>query len=404
MYLSRLSLNEFRNYKALQLGYQSDLEPGLFVFYGDNAQGKTNLLEAISMLAMASSFHTSNDREVVNWSAQEHVAHIDGTVKRAKDDLQIEIIIFDPTPPTFETNEPKIRQTHLLELPANAPRKRCKINGAPKKTVEAIGQLRVVLFAPTDLRLVDGAPDERRRFLDRALCQIQPHYCQALMKYRKIVAQRAALLKRIRDQQEDPQMLNYLDEQLTQLANQVIHERQRMIAILNQHANTIQQAISAGREQLQIVYRPSFKVDAAWSVVEASQQYLTQLREVRKKEIWQGICLLGPHRDDLEFLVNGVNMLTYGSRGQQRTVALATKLAELAFMRISTDEEPVLLLDDVFSELDQSRRDYLLSQIINHDQVFLTSTDLTVFPPEIMKQAHIYRVAAGTLTSQRYLP
>ena len=114
--------------------------------------------------------------------------------------------------------------------------------------------------------------------------------------------------------------------------------------------------------------------------------------------------MLGPHRDDLEFLVNGVNMLTYGSRGQQRTVALATKLAELAFMRISTDEEPVLLLDDVFSELDQSRRDYLLSQIINHDQVFLTSTDLTVFPPEIMKQAHIYRVAAGTLTSQRYLP
>jgi DNA replication and repair protein RecF len=396
MYLSRLSLNEFRNYKHLTLA----LEPGLFVFHGDNAQGKTNLLEAISMLAMASSFHASNDREVVNWSAQEHVAHIDGTVKRAKDDLQIEVIIFDPTPPTFETNEPIIRQTRSLELPANAPRKRCKINGAPKKTVEAIGQLRVVLFAPTDLHLVDGTPDERRRFLDRALCQIQPHYCQALMKYRKIVAQRSALLKRIRDQQEDPQMLNYLDEQLTQLANQVIHERQRMIAILNQHASTIQQTISAGREKLQIIYRPSFKVDAAWSAVEAPQQYLTQLREVRKKEILQGICLLGPHRDDLEFLVNGVNMLTYGSRGQQRTAALATKLAELAFMRISTDEEPVLLLDDVFSELDQSRRDYLLSQIITHDQVFLTSTDLTGFPTEIVRQAHIYRVTAGTVTSQ----
>ncbi len=195
-------------------------------------------------------------------------------------------------------------------------------------------------------------------------------------------------------------MLNYLDEQLTQLANQVIHERQRMITILNQHASTIQQAISAGREQLQIVYRPSFKVDAAWSVAEAPQQYLTQLREVRKKEILQGICLLGPHRDDLEFLVNGVNMLTYGSRGQQRTAALSTKLAELAFMRISTDEEPVLLLDDVFSELDQSRRNYLLSQVITHDQVFLTSTDLTGFPPEIVRQAHIYRVTAGTVTSQ----
>jgi DNA replication and repair protein RecF len=395
MYLSRLSLNEFRNYKELAL----DLEPGLFVFHGDNAQGKTNLLEAVSMLAMANSFHASNDREVVNWFAQEHVAHIDGTVKRGQDDLHIEIVIFDPTPPAFETSEPTVRQTRSLELPANAPRKRYKINGAPKKTMEAIGHLRVVLFAPTDLHLVDGTPDERRRFLDRTLCQIQPHYCQALMKYRKIVAQRAALLKRIRDQQEDPQMLNYLDEQLTQLANQMIHERQRMIATLNQHANSIQQAISGGREQLQIVYRPSFKVAATWSATEAPQRYLTQLREARKKEILQGVCLLGPHRDDLEFLVNGVNMLMYGSRGQQRTAALATKLAELAFMRISTDEEPVLLLDDVFSELDHLRRDYLLSQIIHHNQVLLTSTDLTGFPTEIIKQAHVYHVADGMVKS-----
>jgi DNA replication and repair protein RecF len=399
MYLSHLSLNEFRNYKELAL----DLEPGLFVFYGDNAQGQTNLLEAVSMLAMASSFHASNDREVVNWFAQEHVAHIDGTVKRCEDDLRIEIILFDPTPPIFETPTQVVRETHLLELPANAPRKRYKINGAPKKTMEAIGQLRVVLFAPTDLHLVDGSPDERRRFLDRALCQIQPHYCQALMKYRKIVAQRAALLKRIRDQQEDPQMLNYLDEQLTQLANHVIHERQVMIAMLNQHANTFQQAISGGREQLEIVYRPSFKVDTAWSTVEAPQQYLAQLHETRKKEIWQGICLLGPHRDDLEFLVNGVNMLTYGSRGQQRTAALATKLAELAFMRINTGDEPVLLLDDVFSELDHLRRDYLLSQVIHHDQVFLTSTDLTGFPAEIVKQAHIYHVVNGIVTLENAL-
>jgi len=396
MYLSRLSLNEFRNYKELALA----LEPGLFVFHGDNAQGKTNLLEAVSMLAMASSFHASNDREVVNWFAQDHVAHIDGTVKRREDDVRIEIIIFDPTPPTFEANEQAIRQTHPIELPANVPRKRYKINGAPKKTMDAIGQLRVVLFAPTDLHLVDGSPDERRRFLDRALCQIQPHYCQALMKYRKIVAQRAALLKRIRDQQEDPQMLNYLDEQITQLANHVIHERQQMITILNQHANTIQQAISGGREQLQIVYRPSFKVDAVWSAAEAPQQYLAQLREVRKKEILQGTCLRGPHRDDLEFVVNGVNMLTYGSRGQQRTAALATKLAELAFMHISTGDEPVLLLDDVFSELDHLRRDYLLSQVMHHSQVFLTSTDLSGFPGEVVKQAHIYHVAGGIVTLQ----
>lgn len=397
MYLSRLSLNEFRNYQQLAL----TLEPGLFVFHGDNAQGKTNLLEAISMLATANSFHTSNDREVVNWFAQEHVAHIDGTVRRGEDDLRIEMIIFDPTPPTFERQEQAIRQTHTIELPANSPRKRCKINGAPKKTTDAIGYLRVVLFAPTDLHLVDGSPDERRRFLDRTLCQIQPHYCQTLMKYRKIVAQRAALLKRIRDQQEDPQMLNYLDEQLTHLAYHIMHERLRMITLLNQHATTIQQTISGGREQLQIVYHPSFKLETDWSKTEAPKQFLAQLRDAHKKEVWQGMCLRGPHRDDLEFLVNGVNMLTYGSRGQQRTVALATKLAELAFMRISTDDEPVLLLDDVFSELDHLRRDYLLSQVIQHDQVFLTTTDLTGFPVEMVKQAHVYHVANGIVTLEK---
>lgn len=397
MYLSRLSLNEFRNYQQLAL----TLEPGLFVFHGDNAQGKTNLLEAISMLATANSFHTSNDREVVNWSAQEHVAHIDGTVRRGEDDLRIEMIIFDPTPPTFERQEKAIRQTHAIELPANSPRKRCKINGAPKKTTDAIGYLRVVLFAPTDLHLVDGSPDERRRFLDRTLCQIQPHYCQTLMKYRKIVAQRAALLKRIRDQQEDPQMLNYLDEQLTHLACHIMHERLQMITLLNQHATTIQQTISGGREQLQIVYHPSFKLETDWGETEAPKQFLAQLRDAHKKEVWQGMCLRGPHRDDLEFLVNGVNMLTYGSRGQQRTVALATKLAELAFMRISTDDEPVLLLDDVFSELDHLRRDYLLSQVIQHDQVFLTATDLTGFPAEIVKQAHVYHVANGIVTLKK---
>ncbi len=394
MYLSRLSLNGFRNYKQVVLA----LEPGFFVFHGDNAQGKTNLLEAMSMLAMASSFHASNDREVVSWFAQEHVAHIDGTVSRHEGDIRIEIIIFDPTPPRFEAHDQPIRQTHAIELPANAPRKRYKINGVPKKMMQAIGQLRVVLFAPTDLHLVDGSPDERRRFLDRALCQIQPHYCHALMNYRKIMAQRAALLKRIRDQQEDPQMLNYLDEQLTQLAHHIIHERQSMVAVLNQHANTFQQIMSGGREQLQIIYRPSFNVNMAWSAEESLQQYLAQLREVRKKEIVQGVCLRGPHRDDLAFLVNGVNMLTYGSRGQQRTVALATKLAELAFMRMSTGDEPILLLDDVFSELDHLRRDYLLSQVVQHDQVFLTSTDLAGFPTEIVRQAHIYHVADGTVT------
>ena len=394
MYLSDLTLNEFRNYRHLELS----LGRGLFLFYGDNAQGKTNLLEAVGMLATGSSFHAASDREVVNWQAPDHIARLNAGVKRREDDVQIEIVVFDPTPPLLEG---EVSPHKTIELPATTQRKRIKVNTIPRKIIDLIGQMKVVLFAPTDLQLVDGSPEERRRFLDRALCQVQPRYCQALLQYRKIITQRSALLKRVRDNQEDPRMLEYLDDRLTNLANVIIFERRRMLSSLNQQTMLLQETLSGGLEHLQIVYRPSFKVDAAWSTTEAQQHYRTQLREVRKKELMQGVCLLGPHRDDLEFLVNGVNMLTYGSRGQQRTAALSAKLAELAYMRAITGDEPVLLLDDVFSELDTQRRGHLLSEVLQHEQVLLTATDLTSFPQEIRAQAHIYEVVGGDLKKKQ---
>ncbi|GAC1400010.1 MAG: DNA replication/repair protein RecF [Ktedonobacteraceae bacterium] len=387
MYLSHLTLSEFRNYRQLSL----PLGPGLFLFYGENAQGKTNLLEAVSMLSTATSFHASSDRAVVNWNAPDHIARLEATVIRQEGDAHIEMGIFDPTPDGVQTPR------RGMELPANTPRKRIKVNDLPRRAIDLIGQMKVVLFAPTDLHLVDGSPEERRRFLDRALCQVSPRYCQDVVKYRKIVMQRSALLKRIRDVQEDPRLLDFLDEQLVILAMHIISERYNMITALTPIANELQASISGKREQLHIVYRPSFTVDASWNSAEAKQHYLEQLRGVRKKELLQGVCLLGPHRDDLEFVVNGVNMLTYGSRGQQRTTALSTKLAELAYMRDSTGDEPILLLDDVFSELDSLRREYLLQQVRQHQQIFLTATDLTGFPPEIMTQARIYHVENGMI-------
>jgi DNA replication and repair protein RecF len=411
MYLSSLSLHEFRNYRQLELS----LGAGLFLFYGQNAQGKTNLLEAVSMLATGSSFHAAADREVVNWHAPDHIARVQGLVHREEDEVQLEMVIFDPTPPVIENNFPVgarfiapssdqsiapsstqfIAPSPPVELPPTTPRKRVKVNGVPRRTIDFIGQMKVVLFAPTDLHLVDGSPDERRRFLDRALCQVQPRYCAAIVQYRKIVTQRSALLKRIRDNLEDPRMLDYLDDRLTTLANMIIFERRRMLDALNQHTRTLQETLSGGREHLQIVYRPSFKIDPAWNTLEAQQHYREQLRAIQKREILQGVCLLGPHRDDLEFLVNGVNMLTYGSRGQQRTTALSAKLAELAYMRNSTNDEPVLLLDDVFSELDPQRRSHLLHHVLQHTQVLLTATDTTDFPPEILQKAHTYEVLGG---------
>ena len=393
MYLAHLSLNDFRNYTHLDLS----LGPGLFLFSGENAQGKTNLLEAIAMLATSNSFHAGADREVVSWQAPDHLARITASIRHREEDVKIEIVVFDPTPPYPQSTNHTYRP---MQMPAGMQRKRIKVNGVPKKAIELVGQLKVVLFAPTDLHLVDGSPEERRRFLDRSLCQLQPRYYQAWQKYRKVITQRAALLKRIRDNQENPSMLDYLDEQLVTQANLIMFERQRMLASLDQHAHTLQETISGGREHLQIVYRPSFAIDPAWDTPEAQQHYREQLREARRKEIHQGMCLLGPHRDDVEFLVDGISMLTYGSRGQQRTVALSAKLAELAYMHASTGDEPVLLLDDVFSELDHLRREYLLQQILQHEQVLLTATDFTNFPAEILARSHRYKVENGCLLAE----
>ena len=388
MHLSHLSLKDFRNFDQLDL----TLGPGLFLFQGENAQGKTNLLEAVAMLATSNSFHASSDREIVNWHASDRVTRLAASVEQHNEDVKIEIVIIDPTQP--EKGSSADGEIPIIP-PNDRQRKRIKINSVPKRAIDLIGLVTVVLFSPNDLGLVDGSPEERRRFLDRGLCQMQPHYCQSLQKYRKIVTQRSALLKRIRENQEDPRMLDFLDEKLTELATMITFERRRMVDSLNQHVDELQAIISGGREHLTIVYRPSFLIEPAWDTMKTLQNYREQLLEARRKEIRQGVCLLGPHRDDLEFLVNGVNMLTYGSRGQQRTVALASKLGELAFMRTVTGEEPILLLDDVFSELDFSRREYLLRQVLRHEQVLITATDFASFPEEILAKAYQYRVVSG---------
>ena len=391
MYLSQLALTDFRNFRQQELS----LGPGLFLFHGENAQGKTNLLEAVTMLTTAHSFHTTSDREVMNWDSSEHLTRLRSTAVRSGGPLQIEIVIFDPAAAAVSSSA--IPLTPVAGPNNDRPRKRIKVNGVVKRSLDLFGQVTIVLFSPTDLNLVAGPPEERRRFLDRCLCQMRAQYCQALLKYRKVVTQRSALLKRVRENQEDPRMLDYLDEKLTELANVLIYERQRMIAALNEQVDDLQSSLSGGKEHLRLVYRPSFQTDPSWSLLESLEHYRVQLREARRREIHQGVCSLGPHRDDLEFLVNGVNMLSYGSRGQQRTVALAAKLAELAYMHLNTGEEPILLLDDVFSELDLPRRAHLLRQVLHHQQVLMTTTDFSGFPPEILEKAHLHRVVRGTI-------
>ena len=392
MHLSHLALHDFRNFRHLDL----PLGCGLSLFYGENAQGKTNLLESVSMLATSNSFHASSDREVVNWYAPDRVARISAEVERREDEVKVEIVIIDASSADTEV------ESAYSAAPPDRQRKRIKVNGAVKKATDLIGQVTVVLFAPTDLRLVDGSPEDRRRFLDRALCQAQPRYCAALARYRKVISQRSALLKRIRENQEDPRMLEFLDEKLVELASLIIHERQRMVNALNTHVDGLQTLISGGREGLQIAYRPAFQLDPAWNTLEAMEQYRRQLQAARRREIQQGVCLLGPHRDDLDFVANDVNLLTYGSRGQQRTAALSAKLAELEFMRVATGEEPILLLDDVFSELDAARREYLLRLALEHEQALVTATDMAGIPEEMLSRIHRFSVVAGEIAHTHF--
>ncbi|MGZ3582667.1 MAG: DNA replication/repair protein RecF, partial [Ktedonobacterales bacterium] len=277
---------------------------------------------------------------------------------------------------------------------------------------------------------VIGSPAERRRFLDITLCQVHPAYCRMLSQYQKIVTQRAALLRRIRDNEDSPHALTFWDDQLATLAAPIMRQRAAFLARADVTARRVYASLAHENEfdemeladdgtadggvdvgarngdtGLRLVYHPSYGGSLAGTDAEIAAGMKAQLAQLRRREIAQGANVLGPHRDDLAFLAGGVDLATYGSRGQQRSVALALKLAELGYIEQETGDQPILLLDDVLSELDARRRADLLEAVSGLDQVLLTTTDLDSLPDEARKSAdtHIYRVRAGQI-SERRLP
>ena len=393
MLLERLRFTNFRNYEQLDLA----LRPGLLIFEGRNAQGKSNLLEGIALLATSRSFRAGGERETVRWGAPGAFARVDAQMQRRAGPLQVEILIADPHPlypPAARADE-----SHA-SLPAPpALRKRVKINGVPRRAIDLLGQAQVVLFTPPDLDLVAGVPQQRRHYLDVMLCQVSRRYAHALGQFQKVQAQRAALLRRIREDQEDPRALTYWDEQFATLAAPLMLERARMIAWVDERARRFYAQLSGGEDALQVLYRPSFAGALTLSTVEEMQRgFREELHKLRRRETHAGMNLLGPHRDDLAFLdQQHMDLAVYGSRGQQRSAALALKLAEVEFLQAETGEQPILLLDDVCSELDAQRRGYLLEMVRDLEQVLVTTTDLTLLPAEAINGAACYRVEAGTI-------
>ena len=382
MRLTHLSLHNVRNYVRLDL----DLQPGVTVLVGDNAQGKTNLLEAIYYLATSRSPHAGSDRELVNWLAVEReplpYARFVGRVARGEDEIGIEITL------TRQAN--------------NGPRyrKQIRLNGVPRRGMDLLGQLMVVLFLPDDIALVSGSPAGRRRYLDVMLCQIDPVYCRNLARYNQVVGQRNALLRDLRERGGDPGQLVFWDQRLVEHGALLIARRQDALVALGELAWAIHSDLTGGTEHLQLRYRPSVEIEGREGVEAVGVAFQEQLQARRQREIPAGVTLVGPHRDDVRFLIDDVDAGIYGSRGQQRTAALALKLAEVGLMQAETGEYPVLLLDDVLSELDAQRRRFLLEWLDNGpEQAVLTTTDLHSLPPAFLHRCQTWRVEMGRLSA-----
>lgn len=396
MRLTHLSLTNFRNFTRLDM----DIPAGTVMLVGDNAQGKTSLLEAIYFLATLTSFHASSDKQLINFiEARQNLAvgRIVADFSRGVENHRMEVRIIQ---------EPNGQNggTHL--------RKEVLLDGVKRKSGEAIGQFNAVLFLPQMMGVIEGGPEERRRYLNLALAQVISHYQAALAEYNKALLQRNALLKQLYERKGDTSQLDYWDDQIATFGAQLIHTRIRAVQELERLAARTHRELTHANEVLRLSYQPAYDplpqtpgqfalpLDAAVDRAGFSQEqirkgFLDCLEKLRLEEITRGITTIGPHRDELRFLANGIDLGTYGSRGQARSAILALKIAEVAWMHAKSGHWPVLLLDEVLAELDTQRRFDLLERLDQSEQVLLSTTDLDLFAPEFVQKATVWRVAGG---------
>lgn len=372
MHIEQLRLTNFRNYDELSIEFDDKVN----VIIGENAQGKTNLMEAIYCLAFTKSHRTAKEKELIQWDKE--YAKIEGRVTKRNQAVPLEMII--------STKGKKAKLNHLEQ----------------QRLSDFIGALNVVMFAPEDLTLVKGPPQTRRRFIDMELGQIQATYIYHLTQYQKILKQRNSLLKQLqRREMTQVTMLEILTDQLIQHAAIILSKRFNFLKLLRKWAAPIHHQISQEQEQLEIIYDASIAVSEQDEQQQIEAAFQEKFREIQDKEIERGTSLAGPHRDDLIFFVNGKDVQTYGSQGQQRTTALSLKLAEIELIHSEVGEYPILLLDDVLSELDDFRQSHLLNTIQGKVQTFVSTTSVDGIHHETLEKAEIFRVKNGTVTSDK---
>lgn len=363
MIIKSIELSNFRNYESLDL----DFDYGTNILYGNNAQGKTNILEAVSVSGTTRSHKGSKDKEMIRFSEEE--AHIKTVVNKKDMDYQIDV--------HMKKNKTKGIAVNKVPL---------------KKASELFGILNIVFFSPEDLNIIKNGPSERRRFLDSELCQLDKIYLSDLAKYNKILNQRNKLLKDMVFRPDLKETLPIWDAQLIDYGKRIIKRRKSFVDELNEIVFDIHKQISGEKEELVLKYEPN--IDDAF--------FHDELNRAKERDMRFCQTSVGPHRDDMQFSVFDVDIRKYGSQGQQRTSALSLKLAEIELVKRNINETPVLLLDDVLSELDSSRQNYLLNSI--HDiQTIITCTGLDEFIKNRFKIDKIFNVVEGVVTEKTEL-
>lgn len=377
MRVQALSLHNFRNYESLVLRC-----PGMLnVFIGQNAQGKTNLLETLYLLATGRSVRASRDAELIRWGEQQ--ARVLADVAREHGTVRIEVLL----------------QAGVA--------KRVRVNETPiRRLADLFGYLNVVAFTPDDLQLVKGSPSYRRQFLDYEIAQVSASYRDHLSRFNRVLRQRNSALRSLVEGSGSREAVAAWENQFVEHGSRVIVKRAEMIASLTPFASKIHDQITDGKERLNLVYRPFFISDdehdsTDWNDYSTVKgKFKAAIERMQPVEMRRGTSLVGPQRDDVWFTVNDIDARVFGSQGQQRTTVLSCKLAEIAYMEEQVGEPPVLLLDDVMSELDASRRKYLVDVVQDRIQTFITSAHAGDLGADLLAQADIFHIEQGRIRSQ----
>lgn len=357
MYIKILQLINYRNYEQLHI----ELGKNVNVFMGDNAQGKTNILEAIYYCGFAKSHRTTRDKELISWNKEQ--SFISLSVGRERLDKKIDINIFKDGKKAIKINSIKI-----------------------SKIGELVGTFNVVMFSPEDLRIVKESPGVRRKFLDMELCQLNKKYYHNLVQYNKVLAERNTVIK---NSKLDLSMLDIYDDQLAQYAEYIIKSRISYLDKLNEHGRKVHGDITSGKEEIEFKYISTVK-----NLDNINKSMIDLLYQNRRKDVEKRITSIGPHRDDFNISINSIDAKSYGSQGQQRTAVLTMKFASLRIIKELTGEYPVLLLDDVLSELDFNRKRYILSSI-QDIQTVITCTGIEDLTDYLDNKSRVFRVRNG---------